>query len=154
MQWSGFETQAIDASHDTLVIDPVRMNIVNRIAAGAVVDGDLNLVGGLLLQGTLKGQGTIDGHLVVWHSGQVVGHFVVRGELYVLGHLGGIVDDVDSSTEVTCHGTAFIASTGVCTGTVIATSLRMYDGATLQGPFRTRRVESNAPYSNVPSEDV
>ncbi len=33
--------------------------------------------------------------------------------------------------------TAFIASTASSTGTIIAERLRLYDGADLQGPFKT-----------------
>ncbi len=145
MQLTGFETDALDKSHDTLVIDPVKMHIVNRIAAGTVVDGDFQFRGGLLLQGTLRGSGEINGRLVVWHTGQLVGRFKVLGELYVLGHLGGVLDGVDDSTQLECHGTAYIASTGVCTGIIVAKRLRMYDGATLQGPFRTLRSEDSVP---------
>jgi cytoskeletal protein CcmA (bactofilin family) len=101
----------LDASHDTLVIDPVKMNIVNRIAEGSAVDGDLHFDGGL----------------------------------YVLGHLGGVADDIDRDTLVECQGTAYVASTGVSTGTLLAARLRMYDGAVLQGPFKTLRPEQSVP---------
>ena len=135
----------LDASHDTLVIDPVKMNIVNRIAEGSAVDGDLRFDGGLLLQGTLRGMGEITGRLVIWHTGQLQGRFKVLGDLYVLGHLGGVADDIDRDTLVECQGTAYVASTGVSTGTLLAARLRMYDGAVLQGPFKTLRPEQSVP---------
>lgn len=127
----------MDKSRDTLIIDPVKMHIVNRIAAGTSLDGRFEWKGGLMLQGTLQGSGEIAGRLVVWHTGQLLGHFRVLGDLYLLGHVGGVVDDVDASTVIECHGTTYIASTGVCTGTILAAKLRMYDGATLQGPFKS-----------------
>ncbi len=145
MHLDALETTALDKSHDTLVIDPVKMNIVNRIASGTVLDGEYRFEGGLLLQGTLRGHGEINGRLVIWHTGQLVGKFRVLGELYVMGHLGGVVDTVDESTELECHGTAYVASTGVCTGAIVAAKLRMYDGATLQGPYRTLRSELSLP---------
>ncbi len=135
----------LDTSHDTLVIDPVKMNIVNRIAEGSAVDGDLHFDGGLLLQGTLRGMGEITGRLVIWHTGQLQGRFKVLGDLYVLGHLGGVADDIDRDTLVECQGTAYVASTGVSTGTLLAARLRMYDGAVLQGPFKTLRPEQSVP---------
>ncbi|OYT89760.1 MAG: cell shape determination protein CcmA [Burkholderiales bacterium PBB6] len=135
----------LDASHDTLVIDPVKMNIVNRIAEGSAVDGDLRFDGGLLLQGTLRGMGEITGRLVIWHTGQLQGRFKVLGDLYVLGHLGGVADDIDRDTLIECQGTAYVASTGVSTGTLLAARLRMYDGAVLQGPFKTLRPEQSVP---------
>ena len=131
--------------HDTLVIDPVKMNIVNRIAEGSAMSGEVRFQGGLLLQGTLQGHGEIAGRLVLWHTGQLRGRFRVLGDLYVLGHLGGVADDTDPDTVVECQGTAYVASTGISTGTILAARLRMYDGATLQGPFRTLRSEDSLP---------
>jgi cytoskeletal protein CcmA (bactofilin family) len=137
----------LDKTQDTLVIDPVKMNIVNRIAAGTVLGGDFHFKGGLLLQGTLHGLGEIAGRLVVWHDARLVGRFRVLGDLYLLGQLGDATasDDVDEHTEVECQGTAYVASSGVSTGTLIAAKLRMYDGAILQGPFRTLRNAQSLP---------
>lgn len=138
----------LDKTQDTLVIDPVKMQIVNRIAAGTVLGGDFHFKGGLLLQGTLQGLGEIAGRLVVWHDARLVGRFRVLGDLYLLGHLGDATtseDEVDEHTEVECQGTAYVASTGVSTGTLIAAKLRMYDGAILQGPFRTLRNAQSLP---------
>jgi cytoskeletal protein CcmA (bactofilin family) len=132
----------LDKTQDTLVIDPVKMQIVNRIAAGTVLGGDFHFKGGLLLQGTLQGLGEIAGRLVVWHDARLVGRFRVLGDLYLLGHLG---DTTASDDEVDGQGTAYVASTGVSTGTLIAAKLRMYDGAILQGPFRTLRNAQSLP---------
>jgi hypothetical protein len=99
----------------------------------------------LLLQGTLDGSGEIAGRLVVWHSGQLRGHFRVLGDLYVLGRVGADTDQADPDTVVECQGTAYVASTGISTGTILATRLRMYDGATLQGPFKTLRGHESLP---------
>ncbi|MEK8030155.1 polymer-forming cytoskeletal protein [Ideonella sp. DXS29W] len=138
----------LDKTQDTLVIDPVKMNIVNRIAADTVLAGDFLFKGGLLLQGTLQGVGEIAGRLVVWHDARLIGRFRVLGDLYLLGQLGEATetdDEVDDQTEIECQGTAYVASTGVSTGTLIAAKLRMYDGAVLQGPFRTLRNAQSLP---------
>jgi hypothetical protein len=138
----------LDKTQDTLVIDPVKMNIVNRIAADTVLAGDFLFKGGLLLQGTLQGVGEIAGRLVVWHDARLIGRFRVLGDLYLLGQLGEATegdDDIDDQTEIECQGTAYVASTGVSTGTLIAAKLRMYDGAVLQGPFRTLRNAQSLP---------
>ena len=138
----------LDKTQDTLVIDPVKMNIVNRIAADTVLAGDFLFKGGLLLQGTLHGVGEIAGRLVVWHDARLIGRFRILGDLYLLGQLGEATeteDDVDEGTEVECQGTAYVASSGVSTGTLIAAKLRMYDGAVLQGPFRTLRQGQSLP---------
>ncbi|HEX5683635.1 MAG TPA: polymer-forming cytoskeletal protein [Ideonella sp.] len=138
----------LDKTQDTLVIDPVKMNIVNRIAADTVLAGDFLFKGGLLLQGTLQGVGEIAGRLVVWHDARLIGRFRVLGDLYLLGQLGEATetdDEVDDQTEIEVQGTAYVASSGVSTGTLIATKLRMYDGAVLQGPFRTLRNAQSLP---------
>jgi len=134
-----------EPAQDTLIIDPVKMNIVNRVAAGTSLRGEFSFKGGLLLQGTLHGSGEIAGRLVVWHAGQLVGRFKVRGDLYVLGQVGGVADDADDDTLIECLGMAYVASTGVSTGTIVANSLRMYDGAVMQGPFKTLRGEHALP---------
>lgn len=134
-----------DAGHDTLVIDPVKMNITNRVTEGTHLAGQLTFQGGLLLQGSLEGQGEIAGRLVIWHTGQLRGRFRVLGDLVLLGHLGGVTDDTDKNTVVECQGTAYVASTGISTGTILAARLRMYDGATLQGAFKTLRSEASLP---------
>ena len=138
----------LDKTQDTLVIDPVKMNIVNRIAADTVLAGDFLFKGGVLLQGTLQGVGEIAGRLVVWHDARLIGRFRILGDLYLLGQLGEATeteDDVDEGTEIECQGTAYVASSGVSTGTLIAAKLRMYDGAVLQGPFRTLRHGQSLP---------
>lgn len=134
-----------DKTLDTLVIDPVKMNIVNRVAAETAMSGAFHFQGGLLLQGSLNGEGEIAGRLVVWHDAKLVGRFRVLGDLYLLGRLGDAADDIDESTVIECQGTAYVASTGVSSGTLIAARLRMYDGAVLQGPFKTLRGEQSLP---------
>ena len=42
-------------AQETLLLDPVAMNIVNRVAEGCVLAGQLHFKGGLLLQGRLDG---------------------------------------------------------------------------------------------------
>lgn len=133
------------AQQDTLVIDPVKMNIVNRVAAGTTIDGEFQVKGGLLLQGTLRGHGKVAGRLVIWSGGRLTGRYRVMGDLYVLGHLGEDVDGTDEDTVVECLGTAYVSSTGVSTGRIVAARLRMYDGAVLQGPFSTLRPEQAPP---------
>ncbi len=130
---------------DTLVIDPVRMNIVNRIAQGSVTQGHHQFAGGLLLQGDLRGDGEIRGRLVVWQGATLQGEFRVLGDLYVFGQLGTSGEAVDEHTRIECHGTVYLAATAVCTGQLTATRLRMYDGASLQGPFTSLRAERVLP---------
>lgn len=123
-------------SLDTLTIDPIAMNVTNRVASGSVVSGELAFEGGLLVQGELSGQVQTRGRLIVWAGGLVKGHVRVVGDLYLFGQIGEVGAAADA-TVVECLGTAYIANTGVCTGTLMAQRLRLYEGADLQGPFKT-----------------
>jgi cytoskeletal protein CcmA (bactofilin family) len=129
-------SQSPAPQQDNLVIDPLGMNIVNRIAPESRVQGDFAFSGGLMVQGDLSGSGQILGRLVVWHGAQVRGHFRVVGDLYVFGRIGAAGADA-TKTVIECMGTAYIASTASTTGTITAQRLRLYEGADLQGPFRT-----------------
>ncbi len=120
---------------DNLVIDPLAMNIVNRIAPESSINGDVTYQGGVLLQGTLSGRGHVFGRLIVWHGAQLQGHFRVMGDLYVFGRVGSAANG--NQTVIECMGTAYIANTAVSTGTISAQRLRLYEGAELQGPFKT-----------------
>lgn len=121
---------------DTLTIDPVAMNVVSRIASGCRVDGNNLFEGGLLVQGELDGVTEIRGRLIVWKDAVVSGRIRILGDLYLFGQLGETNADSDA-TVLHCHGTAWVASTGVSTGTLHAQRLQLYEGADLQGPFHT-----------------
>jgi cytoskeletal protein CcmA (bactofilin family) len=133
---------------DNLIIDPLGMNIVNRIAPDSVMQGDVSFSGGLLVQGHLGGAGLVMGRLVVWHGAQVQGHFRVIGDLYVFGRIGAEGADA-TDTVIECMGTAFIASTAATTGTITAQRLRLYEGADLQGPFKTVKNIQSLPELNT-----
>jgi cytoskeletal protein CcmA (bactofilin family) len=129
-------SQSPAPQQDNLVIDPLSMNIVNRIAPDSNIAGEVTFSGGLLVQGSLTGSGHVLGRLVVWHDAQVQGHFQVMGDLYVFGRIGEVGADANK-TVIECMGTAYIASTAATTGTITAQRLRLYEGADLQGPFKT-----------------
>jgi cytoskeletal protein CcmA (bactofilin family) len=129
-------SQSPAPQQDNLVIDPLGMNIVNRIAPESRVQGDVSFSGGLMVQGDLSGAGQVLGRMVVWHDAIVTGHFRVVGDLYVFGRIGAVGANA-SHTVIECMGTAYIASTASTTGTITAQRLRLYEGADMQGPFRT-----------------
>ena len=138
----------LNTGTETLIIDPVAMQIVNRLAAGTALGGEgLHFEGGLLLQGRLHGSGEIAGKLVVWHGGLLQGRFRVLGDLYVFGRLGLPAEgrEEDPATQIECQGTVHVASCGMCTGALSAPRLRLYEGGVLQGPFRTLKHERSLP---------
>ena len=129
---------------DTLTIDPIAMNVVNRVAAGSRLAGDLQFDGGLLVQGEISGQIRVNGRLIIWKGGVVRGTVHVQGDLYLFGQLG-VADGSAQDTQLECHGMAYVAQTGVSTGTLMAKRLQLYEGADLRGPFKTLKVGSTVP---------
>jgi hypothetical protein len=129
---------------DTLTIDPVAMNVVNRVAPGCRLSGELVYEGGVLLQGEMSGQIRIKGPLIVWGGGLIHGRIKVYGDLYLFGQLG--LDEGRSlESQLKCNGTAFVSHSGVTTGTLLARRLQIYEGADLRGPFRMLRQRRDVP---------
>jgi hypothetical protein len=134
----------LKAPQDTLTIDPIAMNVVNRVSAGSALSGELTFEGGLLVQGDLSGHIRVNGRLIVWTGGSVRGRLEVFGDLYLFGRLGAQgAGPHDTSLE--CHGMAYVSKTGVSTGTLLARRLQLYEGADLQGPFKTLKLGDTLP---------
>ena len=112
---------------DVLTLDPIAMNVVNRVAAGSDLRGDLAFDGGLLVQGSLSGTVHVHGSLIVWAGATVSGRLRVAGDFYLFGRLGAPGEPV-SSTTLECLGQAYVASSGVSTGTLLARRLQLYEG--------------------------
>ena len=123
------------------------MNVVNRVASGSKLNGDIQFDGGLLVQGEVAGNVRVNGPLIVWLGGVLRGSVQVMGDLYLFGRLGA-PEAGAQDTVVKCFGMAYVASTGVATGTLLARRLKVYDGADLQGPFRTINLADNVPVLN------
>ena len=130
---------AVTTLQDTLTIDPIAMNVVSRVAAGSVLSGELVFEGGLLVQGEVSGHLRVNGRLIVWTGGVVRGLVEVHGDFYLFVRLGDPGADVEA-TRLACHGMAFVSKTGVSTGTLEARRLQLYEGADLQGPFKTLKL--------------
>jgi cytoskeletal protein CcmA (bactofilin family) len=139
--------QHMKPSQDVLTIDPVAMNVVNRVCAGSRLSGAHVFKGGLLVQGEISGELETRGRLIIWAGGQVSGRIKIWGDLYLFGQLG-LPGTAENETVVECLGTAYIASTGISSGTLLAHRIRMYDGAQLQGPFKTLKEDTSLPELN------
>ncbi len=132
------------APQDTLTIDPIAMQVVNRVAPGCVLSGDLQFEGGLLVQGEISGHVRVNGRLIIWSGGVIKGRIRVLGDLYLFGQLGAKgAQPQDTSLE--CQGMAYVSKTGVSTGTLMARRLQLYEGADLQGPFKTLKLGDQIP---------
>lgn len=134
----------MNGPQDTLTLDPIAMNVVNRVAVGSHLAGDLSFEGGLLVQGEVSGQIRVKGCLIIWTGGVVRGLVRVSGDLYLFGRVGD-ADAQAHETTVECQGQAYVSKTGVSTGTLLARRLQLYEGADLQGPFKTLRRGDNLP---------
>jgi len=134
---------AVTTPQDTLTIDPIAMNVVSRVAAGSVLSGELTFEGGLLVQGEVSGHLRVNGRLIVWTGGVVRGQVEVNGDFYLFGRLGDPGADA-GATHLACDGMAFVSKTGVSTGTLEARRLQLYEGADLQGPFKTLKLKPEA----------
>jgi len=134
----------VKTPQDTLTIDPIAMNVVNRVAAGTRLSGELVFEGGLLVQGELSGQIRVNGRLIVWAGGVISGRIRVADDLYLFGQLGAAGADEDD-TRLECLGTAYVSKTGVSTGTLMARRLHLYEGADMQGPFKTLKLGDHLP---------
>jgi hypothetical protein len=129
---------------DTLTLDPIAMNVVSRVAAGSHLKGDLYFEGGLLVQGEVSGTMRVNGRLIVWTGGVIRGRIRVTGDLYLFGQLGDAGAD-PQDTRLECTGMAYVSQTAVSTGTLMARRLQLYEGADLQGPFKTLKLGDNLP---------
>jgi cytoskeletal protein CcmA (bactofilin family) len=135
------------APQDVLTIDPVAMNVVNRVCTGSRVSGDHLYKGGLLVQGEIGGTLDVRGCLIIWGEAKVSGRVKVWGDLYLFGQLG-LDEQAVATTTLECMGTAYIANSGVSRAALFAHRIRMYDGAQLQGPFKTLKGHMGLPELN------
>lgn len=137
----------IKTPQDTLTLDPIAMNVVSRVAAGSHLKGEHFFEGGLLVQGEISGQVRVNGRLIIWMGGVVRGRIRVMGDLYVFGRLGD-AGGGPQDTSIECTGMAYVSKTGISTGTLMARRLQLYEGADLQGPFKTLKLVDNLPVLN------
>lgn len=121
----------------SIVIDPVAMNIVNRIAKGSVYRGVLNCAGGILVEGVLEGELFVHGGpLVLMEGGVIVGDVTAHGDAYVFGQLGRATGD----TRVTVQGEGHFAVTARSVATIACARPQIYQGAKLEGVLDTSGV--------------
>lgn len=131
----------------SVVIDPARMNIVNKIAAGSKSAGSIDFAGGLMLQGEHRGELVVrDGPLVLWQGSKLAGHTIVYGDTYVFGTLG---DPGDQKSSITVMGTLFLTASAVVYGKMRYRKLSTYDGAQIHGVLETITEPQTEPTKSV-----
>lgn len=123
-------------SIDTLTIDPERMGINHRFGPGCAIDGRIQLPDGALVQGEISGSVQIGGVLVLWTGAIARGDIRVAGDLYLFGTVGDPGCSPDEAT-IECLGTAYLASSCILNGRIVAKQLHVYQGAELRGQVRS-----------------
>lgn len=127
-------------AEETIIIDPVGMNIVNRIAPGTKSSGILECSGGLLVQGHFEGSLVVtDGPLVLMQGGVISGDFDCKQDAYLFGTIEAKLDGEQS--QLTVAGAAFMAETLEAKADITAGVFKTYEGAQVDGRIRTVRKE-------------
>lgn len=127
-------------TEETIVIDPVGMNIVNRIAPGTKAVGTLECSGGLIVQGHFEGTLVVtDGPLVLMQGGVIAGDFDCKQDAYLFGTIAA--KPGGDQSQLTVGGAAFMAETLDAKADITAGVFKTYEGAQVDGRIRTVRKE-------------
>lgn len=97
--------------------------VVDMIAAGTVIEGSLNSIKGIRIDGTVKGSVTTEGKLVVGKSG------IIEGEI-ICGN-ADIEGELKSTIQV--KGLLQLKSTANLLGDIVTSKLRIEEGAHFSG---------------------
>lgn len=115
----------------SVVIDPLAMNIVNRIAPGTQQLGQMITKGGILIEGNFNGQMLVkEGPLVLMKGARLSGEIDVRGDAYIFGDVGS---DDPSGTRLSVLGELHLTSSCVAKGVLRYGKLAPYEGAVVEG---------------------
>ena len=125
-------------AEESIVIDPVGMNIVNRIASGTKVVGSQECPGGALVQGTFDGTLVVsNGPLVLMQGGVISGDIVCHQDAYLFGTIAAKADG--SQTQLYVMGAVFLAESLNATADITAGVFKTYEGAQIDGRIKTVR---------------
>lgn len=117
----------------SVVIDPVAMNIVNKIAGGTIAAGKITTEGGLLVEGQFTGEVKVTkGPLVLMEGAKLAGQIEVDGDAYVFGVIG---EANAEPTNLTVTGELHLTSTSEIHGHARFGKLATYEGAKLHAKF-------------------
>jgi cytoskeletal protein CcmA (bactofilin family) len=126
------------STEESIIIDPVAMNIVNRIAPGSTFRGVLECNGGLMIQGTLEGDAKVfGGPVVLMQEGVIKGDVQCTGDLFLFGKV--VVKETGEFSELSANGAAFLAETMDAHANITSSAIKTYEGAQIHGRISTRR---------------
>jgi cytoskeletal protein CcmA (bactofilin family) len=115
--------------NEVLALDTVSANIVNRVAAGSVLRGEMSWNGGVLLQGHLEGAPiVIHGGLVLMEDATIRGSIEVHGDAFLFGQAGA-AGEHDGALQLKVHGVLHIGATAKTYGAIHCQSFEAYVGS-------------------------
>ncbi len=124
------------ADTESIVIDPVAMNIVNRVAPGCRHSGVFYCEGGLMVEGTIEGDiQVIGGPLVLMPEGVIAGKITGDAEAYLFGTIRARSDTELSELDI--GGAVFLTETLRAQANITAGAIKSYEGAQVEGRIKT-----------------
>ncbi len=127
----------MSSKETTLVIDPVAMNIRNRICEESISRGTSEFGSGLLIQGQHHGRLVVrGGPLVIYDGAYLTGEIEVYGDVFVFGQVGG-TDSEAVNTVLTVHGTLHLTGRALAYGRLKFVRIATYDGAQMNAALET-----------------
>ena len=122
----------------TIVIDPVAMNIVNRIAANTNGVGTFECSGGLIVEGYFSGTLVVnDGPLVLMQGGVISGDIQCQQDAYLFGAIAS--RESGEQSTLNAGGVVYMAETLEARADITANVVATFEGAQVDGRIRTVR---------------
>ena len=116
-------------------VDPVLEQVGTIIGPGATIDGPLTTMDSTRIDGTIKGNVTISGALIVGQEGKIFGN-VSAVNAYVAGEINGNISASQGKVE--------ISDTGKVIGDVACKSIIIDENAVFQGQCDMTGVEKSS----------
>lgn len=105
----------------TIEIDFLNQDIRGRVPADSDLKGDLSFATGLLLEGKVGGNLTVNGDLVLLNTARFEGMLDVNGDAYILGSV--------SVERAVIQGKLFIGSGANVSGYIQAKDFQLHAGS-------------------------
>ncbi len=133
-QWS--TALSNQTNNESIVIDPVAMKIVNRIAPGTKYEGTLECEGGVIVEGIISGTLSVrGGPLVLMPSGVARGMLACDGDAYLFGTIEALPNGEPS--ELDAFGAVFLTETVNAKANITAGAFKTYEGSQVDGRIKT-----------------
>jgi cytoskeletal protein CcmA (bactofilin family) len=125
-----------NTNQESIVIDPVAMKIINRIAAGSRSEGVLECQGGVMVEGSFVGTLVVKGGpLVLMPVGVIRGVMTCDGDAYLFGTIEEQTNGEPSELEA--HGAVFLTETVNAKANITAGAFKTYEGSQVDGRIKT-----------------